>query len=74
MTTIEIANVRKLPRHEKLLMMETLWEDLSREDEEIESPDWHRQALEETQQQITAGKAAILDWSEAKQKLRARFE
>lgn len=74
MTAIEIQNVRNLPRREKLQMMETLWEDLSRTEGEVESPAWHRQELEETQQKMTAGKETLLDWSEAKRKLRARFE
>jgi len=74
MTAIEIENVRKLPRREKLMMMETLWADLSRTDDEIESPDWHRQVLEETRQKMNAGQESVIDWSEAKEKLRTRFE
>jgi len=68
MTVLEMETVRKLPRSEKLQLMETLWEDLSHSDVELESPDWHRQVLEETQQR----NEAPLDWSEAKQQLRAR--
>lgn len=65
MIAIEIENVRKLPRNEKLQMMETLWEDLSHSEEEMESPDWHRNALEETEQR----NETPLDWSEAKKQL-----
>jgi len=68
MTAIEIETVRKLPRSEKLQMMETLWEDLSHPDMELKSPAWHRQVLEETKQR----NETPLDWSEAKQQLRTR--
>ena len=71
---IQIENVRKLPRREKLRIMETLWEDLSRTEEEVESPAWHRHVLEKTQLKMTAGRESMTDWSEAKQGLRARFE
>jgi len=68
MTVLEMETVRKLPRSEKLQMMETLWEDLAHSDVELKSPDWHRQVLEETQQR----KEMPLDWSEAKQQLAAQ--
>ena len=70
MTILEMETVLKLPRSEKLQMMETLWEDLSHPDMELNSPDWHRQVLEETQQR----NEAPLDWSEAKQQLRAQVQ
>ena len=74
MTAIEIENVRKLPRSEKLQIMETLWEDLSHSDAELESPDWHRQRLEETEQRVNSGGEPVIDWAAAKKNLRARFE
>jgi hypothetical protein len=74
MTTLEIDAVRQLPRREKLQIMETLWEDLSRSDTEMNSPAWHRQALEETEQRVGLGGEPLIDWTEAKQDLRARFK
>lgn len=68
MTAIEIENVRKLPRSEKLQMMETLWEDLSHAENEVDSPAWHRQVLGETEQR----RETPLDWLEAKKQLRGR--
>jgi hypothetical protein len=42
----------KLPLHEltineKLAGMESLWEDLSRSPDSIESPEWHKEILEQ---------------------------
>ncbi len=70
MTAVEIEKVKKLPRTEKLQIMETLWEDLSHSETEIDSPDWHRQALEET----ASRNETPLDWSDAKRQLRARVQ
>jgi hypothetical protein len=70
MTALEMQTVLKMPRSEKLQMMETLWEDLSHSAAELESPDWHRQILEETTQR----NETPLDWSEAKKQLRARVQ
>ncbi len=68
---IDIGN---LSREEKLRIMEAIWEDLSREDEQVESPEWHREALEETDRRRQSGKESVVDWQEAKKELRKRFE
>lgn len=69
--TIEIKH---LSREEKLRMMDALWTDLISEEELLESPEWHKKALQETEQRFTAGKEKILDWRAAKKKMRKRFE
>ena len=69
--TIEIGG---LSREEKLRVMEAIWEDLSREAEQIESPQWHCEALEETDRRRQAGQESVVDWQEAKKELRKRFE
>ncbi|MBU4036820.1 MAG: addiction module protein, partial [Proteobacteria bacterium] len=43
--TLEIQN---LSREDKLRMIETIWEDLLKEGEELVSPNWHQEALQET--------------------------
>jgi len=69
-----IEAVRKLPRAEKLRLMETLWEELSRSEAELESPAWHAEELARTEQRLAEGKEEILDWESAKKKLRKQFE
>ena len=54
--------------------MEALWEDLSREAEQVESPDWHREALDETDRRLQSGQENLMDWHEAKEELRKRFK
>jgi hypothetical protein len=47
---------------------------LSRTAEQVESPDWHREALEETERRLEAGQESTADWHEAKKKLRRQFK
>jgi len=70
LSTIEI---KQLSREEKLRVMEAIWEDLSREAKEVESPDWHQNALQETKQRLSSGQEKIVDWNVAKKELRKRF-
>ena len=68
----------KLPLHEmtiqeKLAAMEALWEDLSRSPETIESPEWHREILDERRQRVAGGTAHFEEWETAKTKIREKL-
>lgn len=60
----------QLPRTEKLRLMEALWSDLSPEEDRFESPAWHESALRDTERRLASGQEQILDWEDAKRKLR----
>jgi hypothetical protein len=66
--------IQHLSREEKLRVMEAIWEDLSKEGQEIESPAWHQEALQETAQRLKSGDEKTVDWHAAKKELRKRFE
>ena len=68
MSAIEI---QQLPRQEKLKLMELLWAELSRDEAELESPTWHADALRETAERRARGEETVLDWEQAKEKLRS---
>jgi hypothetical protein len=65
--------ISKMSRREKLIAMETLWIDLSKDDADIESPAWHGEALRETERLVKAGKAKFLDLDDAKTALRRKI-
>jgi hypothetical protein len=71
---IDISTVKSLSIEEKLRVMEAIWQDLTTEEQVVQSPAWHLEALKETEKRHTEGKEAVLDWSEAKKELRKRFE
>lgn len=55
---------------ERLRLMEALWADLSRLGDDFESPEWHREVLEERERQIAAGEAHFIPWEQAKAEIR----
>ena len=63
----EIQNLSKI---QKISIMEKIWADLTKEEDSIEIPDWHIQALEETEKRIKEGKEHFLDWESAKEAIR----
>ncbi len=70
----DILEIKQMSREEKLRIMEALWEDLSSEEQSVQSPAWHESLLQETEQRVEAGQEKFLDWKEAKKELRKRFE
>lgn len=62
--------IQQMPLHEKLFVMETLWEDISRDEQNLEMPQWHKDILDERQALITEGKAEFIDWEEAEKQIR----
>jgi hypothetical protein len=55
---------------EKLEVMETLWKDLSRNADALESPEWHKTVLDERERKIQSGEARFIDWEQAKADIR----
>ena len=47
--------LKEMTLHEKLAAMESLWEDLARTPETIESPAWHKDILDERQKRLATG-------------------
>lgn len=62
----------KMTLPEKLRIMETIWEDLSRHSDALESPRWHETILQKREKQIATGKARFSDWERAKADIRRR--
>ena len=58
---------------EKLRAMEALWADLSRHEDQIESPAWHAQVLNERAARVRSGAEKFMDWETAKRELRNRL-
>lgn len=66
---IELNEIRQMSFHEKLQVMEALWEDISREEDRVEVPQWHKDLLDERESLVREGKAQFLDWETAKKQL-----
>jgi len=66
--------IHQMTRLDKLTAMEALWADLSQEEQALESPAWHADALTQTELSVAAGEEKPIDWETAKKELRKRFE
>jgi hypothetical protein len=69
-----IFEIHKLSKEDKLRVMEAIWEDLSKEERQLDSPDWHREVLKATEDRFLFGKELTHDWLDAKKKLRKSSE
>ena len=62
--------LKNMSLHEKLAAMESLWEDIARTPEAIESPAWHKGHLDERRQRVAEGQSQFVDWETAKADIR----
>ena len=72
MTTLDLP-LDKMTASDKLRAIETLWEDLARNERQVKSPDWHFDTLAERERRLKSGKEKVLDWETAKKELRRRY-
>ena len=63
---ISLQSLHELPLHEKLLVMEALWDDLSAAEVDLEMPSWQKDLLVDREAAFTSGGASFIDWEEAK--------
>jgi hypothetical protein len=52
--------------------MEALWADLSRDEDQFESPAWHEEALRKAERAVKDGAAKFSSWEEAKKRLQRK--
>ena len=64
--------ILKLPKLQKISIMERIWADLSRDESELEIPNWHRDELEKAEQNLTDGHEKFEDWEEVKKRLSSK--
>jgi hypothetical protein len=55
---------------EKLQTMEALWTDLTKNSPDDAVPWWHADVLAERERRLASGQEAVIDWEEAKRRLR----
>ncbi|OHB77333.1 MAG: hypothetical protein A2Z34_10960 [Planctomycetes bacterium RBG_16_59_8] len=67
MTTAEIKTMSTI---ERLRAMEELWDSLSHEEKECESPDWHGIVLEERKKKIKKGEGEFISLEKLKSRAR----
>ena len=71
---MSVAELMKLPREEKLRIVETLWSDLVSESESFASPHWHEAELTKREKALSEKRIDVIDWEDGKKELRNRFK
>jgi len=61
-----VLDIGRLTRSEKLRAMEELWVDLTRTEDDFQSPDWHGDVLRERDDALKTGRDEFVPWAEAK--------
>ena len=64
-----VLNVEQMSLEEKLRTMELLWENLSRREEGIPVPQWHKDLLDERERAVKEGRAQFITWESAKARI-----
>jgi len=67
---IALDELHELPLHDKLRMMEALWDDIAPLEAELEIPQWHKDLLDERERLVAEGKASFIDWETAKRQIK----
>ena len=65
---MNIVEIKKMTTIERLKAMEAIWDSLLYDETEIESPDWHRDVLEDRKRKIAEGKAKFHSIDELKKR------
>ncbi len=65
--------LKDMTLRDKLAAMESLWDDLARTPEVVESPSWHKDILDERQQRLAEGRSQFIDWETAKSDIRNKL-
>lgn len=65
-----IAEIKSMSIAERLRAMEDLWNVLCTNEEEIQSPDWHDEILQERRKKIESGDAEFVSIKQLKESVR----
>ena len=65
---MSVAEVGKMSTLERIHAMEELWDALSHEKHEIDSPPWHETILQKRKERIKSGKTKFISLEQLKQR------
>jgi len=68
---IESTQIEKMSVTERLKAMDQLWDSLTRDSDEIPSPDWHQDVLADRKARAQLGEAKFLTLAQLRSRLRS---
>ena len=70
MTRLQMAELHKLSVKDKIKVVQTLWDDIAKEQSIEGLPETHKKILNERLRKIDAGNAILKQWSDVQTKYR----
>lgn len=64
--------IKEMSLKDKLVAMESIWDDICRNEKPVISPSWHNEILQERQKESEEANR-FTDWEEAKHNIRNSF-
>jgi len=75
MRTEELKNeIRKLEVSEKLILIEAIWEDIAKSNEDIPLPEWQKKELDKRLAAYDRGEVKTKDYHEVHEALRTKYK
>ena len=62
-------DLKQMSRPEKVRLMEEIWQDLSADEQEVESPSWHGEIIAERMAKVKEGTATFFTLEELQARL-----
>jgi putative addiction module component (TIGR02574 family) len=66
--------LKKMSVQDKISAMESIWEDLCRNADDIASPEWHKDVLAAREKSLKSGTDSFIDWEDAKKRIRKKIQ
>lgn len=66
---LSLDSLPNLPLNERVLLVESLWEDLSPAAAGLPVPQWQREVLDEREKRVAEGTVRYIDWEIAKREI-----
>ena len=70
MENLDTLSISELSLTQKLGLLESVWSELSKEDKNLNSPDWHENILKERESSLGSNQAKFSNWNEAKKRIK----
>lgn len=71
---MSFAEIESMTIQEQLDTMEKIWSVLSKNQAQIDSPEWHGEILAQRDRLIDSGDEICIDWDTAKKQLREELQ
>jgi len=63
---MSLDEIKNLDAKEKIILMNTIWESLEKQDDSVQSPQWHEKVLQSRVKKLQSSEAKFISLEELK--------